>query len=527
MDKKRLQNLCDRASQRINESRFGEALGIVNQMKNLGPNYLVSYMASALLIDIGTALKNIDIIEEGKQLLLKDFEKITSHAKYRSTVHYNLANAYLGIHNLEMRKNLNLAFFKASGLDSAKFHFMKALEYKSTDKILMAQIFVNLGNCYDNLGRVVDALECYDKALSLEPDFGMAIGNKGISLLTYADLCGEHQGTYVLEAYSLLKSAQNLGAYSEATSSFSNYIKYIEQRFSTKLPLQKSPKYPGYKIKAKSKIERFLIEFCLKYGLYLNVCSFCQKCDATIGDTVTIKTMILPARDTSYLTLSAYLNQIKQDYITARFLLILSRYENSNLDFVDKRVTIINTLDYNIHNIYIQLVKTSFKTFYDILDKIAFFINDYLRLGIPERHINFTNLWYTNKQKIIRNKIAYTKNLSLNALFDIHRDLDYGMYKHLKGTRNALTHRFVNVKNVPKFEDDKNMTEETLINRTLDLAKIVRNSIIYLLHFVYLEEKKKNIKTLKPTLPIPVHAIPDKMKSTRKKVKTKKKGKSD
>ena len=43
---------------------------------------------------------------------------------------------------------------------------------------------------------------------------------------------------------------------------------------------------------------------------------------------------------------------------------------------------IIDTLNNEKHNIKIQLVKDSFKSFYDIFDKIAFFINEYFTLGI-------------------------------------------------------------------------------------------------------------------------------------------------
>jgi hypothetical protein len=98
--------------------------------------------------------------------------------------------------------------------------------------------------------------------------------------------------------------------------------------------------------------------------------------------------------------------------VAARFLLILSRYEKLNLDFVDKRVTIINTLDYSIHNIYVQLVKTAFKTFYDILDKIAFFINDYLKLGISDREIDFTKVWYSDNKRTVRTKIVDSNNVA-------------------------------------------------------------------------------------------------------------------
>jgi hypothetical protein len=198
-------------------------------------------------------------------------------------------------------------------------------------------------------------------------------------------------------------------------------------------------------------------------------------------------------KNDAYLHLSGYLNQIKQDYITARFLLILSRYEKLDLSFVDKHVLIVDTLDSSIHNIRIQLVKTSFKVFYDILDKIAYFINDYLELGISEKEISFPQLWYTKKKTICK-KIEDTKNLSLNALFNIHKDFENGPYEKLKRTRHALTHRFVNIKASQTQQDEENMTEDELVNRTLELAKIVRGAIIYLLHFIYVEETRKEAR---------------------------------
>ena len=147
-----------------------------------------------------------------------------------------------------------------------------------------------MGNCFDYLGRVVEALECYDKALKLEPDFGMALGNKGKGLIYYAVLCGEHQGTFTREAYSLLKSAKK-GVTPEAKVSFLEYIKQIEQGAKS-LQLNKPLTYPGYSIKGRSKFEKYLINFCLQNNLYLNICNFCKKCNAAIGDNVTIKSMI-------------------------------------------------------------------------------------------------------------------------------------------------------------------------------------------------------------------------------------------
>jgi hypothetical protein len=211
-----------------------------------------------------------------------------------------------------------------------------------------------------------------------------------------------------------------------------------------------------------------------------------------------------------YLRLSAYFNQIKQDYVTARFLLILSKYKGLNLQFVDKHVKIINTFDYSVHNIRAELVKSAFKGFYDILDKIAFFINDYLGLGIREEKIDFRMVWYSGKGKEIREQIRNTSNSSLNALFDIHRDFEEGIHKRLRLIRNGLTHRFINV---GMADDELSITEYVLVERTLELAKVARNSILYLLQFVHIEEIKKEKASKGIIAPMFAQELPDNLKN--------------
>lgn len=500
MNIERVHELAQKAVQKMDAGDFEGALNLAYRIRTLGSDYHISHVVSGLLIDIGFGLGKEEIVKEGVELLQRDFESIVNHEEYAPTAHYNLSNGYCNLFRLKMMKDPHAAYFKETELDLARVYYRKALEYDLQDAMLASQIWANLGNCFDTLGRVVDALECYEQSLKWKPDHGMALGNKGIALHYYALVCGEHQATYLTEAYSLLSQALKLGVLPEAVNTFSEYLEDIKKQFPDKETLDKPSKFPGYKIDAQSEFERFLVEFCLKNKLFLNVCNFCQKCNAAIGDTAVIKKMIVQIRqdienksskNNRYLRLSAYLNQIKQDYVSARFLLVLSRYKGFNLDFVDSHVTIINTLDYSVHNIYIQLVKTSFRSFYNVLDKIACFINDYLELGIPERDVNFRKIWYSKRKKVHK-KIEKTKNPSLNALFDIHRGFRKdGPYEKLQETRNALTHRFVAVKMLQELEDEGNMFEDTLVRRTIELAKIVRSAIIYLLYFVYAEESKK------------------------------------
>jgi hypothetical protein len=95
------------------------------------------------------------------------------------------------------------------------------------------------------------------------------------------------------------------------------------------------------------------------------------------------------------------------------------------------------------------------------------------------------------------------------------QDFEKGPYKKLRDTRNALTHRYVNIRMFQTSEDAENMTEQTLFNQTLDLAKLTRNAIIYLLQSVYIEEKRKKAKLGGITVPMFAREIPDKLKSYR------------
>lgn len=92
---------------------------------------------------------------------------------------------------------------------------------------------------------------------------------------------------------------------------------------------------------------------------------------------------------------------------------------------------------------------------------------------------------------------------------------DGGTYENLRRTRNALTHRFVNIKLFQTMEDSENMKEETLVKKTIELAKIVRNAILYLLYFVYIEESRKKKQIGENVGVITPPKIPDDLKSSR------------
>jgi len=526
MDK--LDTLSKQAREAMDSGDLDRALQLTREIQSITERHITStnrflVNTSGLLIDIGNASGNQQTIEEGVHLLKNNFESITIDDRYTAIAHYNLGNGYSAIFDIRKKQEPLAAYFRDTELNLARNHYEKALKYQLEDSFTTSQIWVNLGNCFDALGRVLDALECYEKAIVLEPDHGMALGNKGVGLYYYATVAGEHQGTFLKEAYSLLSLAFEKGVNTEAVPYFKNYLEEIKRRFKGREHvLENQPKYPGISSKGDSEIEKFSIQFCLDNKLYLNICNYCQQCDAAVGDTAVIRKMIIPLtkhndkdwpKDDQYLRLSRYLNQIKQDYVTARFMLMLSTYKELNLDFVHRHVKIIDTLDYTLYNTSVELVKASFKGFYGVLDKIAYFINDYLRLGIPDRRVSFRAVWYqSSRDKAIREQILATKNFSLNALFSLHQDFEDGGFKNMRLTRDALTHRFVNVKLFYDTEDIENMSESSLVSLTLELARATRNAILYLLQFVHTEEVKKERESTRFTPTLYAQEIPDELK---------------
>jgi uncharacterized membrane protein YvbJ len=68
---------------------------------------------------------------------------------------------------------------------------------------------------------------------------------------------------------------------------------------------------------------------------------------------------------------------------------------------------------------------------------------------------------------------------------------------------------------IRELKQGENMTEQTLFKQTLELAKLTRNAIIYLLQFVYVEEKIRMTRLKGIAVPMFAREIPDNLKSYR------------
>jgi len=514
-----INELCNEAYKNINNGNIEKALKILREIENLQTDDLYKdYYSSGIYIDIGSILYKEELIKKGIHGLENNLFQLEQDNNIKQSVYYNLGNGYNALFSLKRRTNPFYGFM-TKDIESHKAinFYNKSLKCKILNPEILVYIFVNMANLLDSVGRSIEAIEYYDKALSINPNFGMALANKGMSLKYYARLTGDRWVTHYKDSYNLMKLGLDKGVYKEAEEIFLKHIKEMEKY----VDFNKCKDICNLKtlnITSESDLEKFSKEFCIKHKLYLNLCNHCQKCNSALGDDMAINKMIIsveiPLENDPFLKLSSFINEIKQNYITARFLLIQSRFNDDTLNFVDKDVTIVDTLNYVENNIYVQLVKFAFKNMFDILDKIAIFINEYLKMDKKERYIDFNSIWYENsdrKREKIHNKILETNNFNLNALFNIYLDLNNGRYEELVEIRHALTHRFLDVYWMGD-NSIQSMSEEYLVEQTIRIAKVVRNAIIYLLSFVDLEESKKEKNTKEKIGIMNAFNIPDELK---------------
>ncbi|MHB0878456.1 MAG: LA2681 family HEPN domain-containing protein [Anaerolineae bacterium] len=447
-----------------------------------------------IYVEVGFAQADEALIRHGMDLA-EGYLRRSQDGEQSALAHSVLGDGYLALYGLKYPSLPVSAVFLGGELDQAKNHYRQALAAGTGDDSFRAGVLASLGDCFDHAGRAIEALERYEEALAYQPDHAMALANKALGFLSYSRLAGEHRGTFLIEAYWLLSRALEDGVGAESEPLLRDYVGQIRGFFAETQLLDSPPAYAGCRVEALQPLESFATEFCLRHRLYLSICTFCQRCNAAIGDSAIIRGLA-PAGEPAavedgHLLLCEHLNQIKQDFVAARFSLILAEAEQVDLSFVDAGVALVDTLGINLHGVRTELLKGSFRAFYGVIDKIASFLNEYMSLGVEDTRADFRRIWYSDwKAKAVHPALLQRENLSLSALFDIHRDFETGPYESLRLLRNVLTHGFVNVVDPSAGRDGTGLTRDDLLAKTLSLAAVVRNAVIYLISLVDDEENR-------------------------------------
>lgn len=483
-------------------------------------DYSVEHSLSLLgtLVDLSFDVKNADGLRHAIWLArdLKECDKTLFQECY---LYYIIGNSWSDIISLtkpEINSGWELQNEEIENsivnLRYALKAIEKAKEGSSQSGHLHCQVLTNLGNSLSHIGRFAEAIELWNRALQINPTFGMALGNRGYGLLHYARVLYDkgHAKLFLKFAYNDFKYSLQHTLEEHARRPFEDSIKYIESVLTEDF-LNEEFDLESYGL-GRSKEEKKYRKWVLENNLFLNSLNDLGVYPIAGRDILSLPNLVKKISEYPYEI--GIFNQLKQEYVSARYLFFhgLQLSEQGKVHYSDRGVSLINTLDYPAYALAVEKIKIAFRISYSLFDKIAFLLNHYMNLEIKERDISFRTLWYKdqNKQKGFREEFSSKPNWPLRGLFWVSKDLFEKNEnfsdciepdaKDLNELRNHLEHKYLKVYldgfRLPDFDFTRDklayfISRSELASKTLRLLKLVRVSISYLCFAIHIEEIEK------------------------------------
>jgi hypothetical protein len=386
--------------------------------------------------------------------------------------------------------------------------------FDKLDAIRRCQILTNRANNLNSMGRFIDAIESWDKALRIIPRFAMATGNRALGLNDYASALFEpgHSGILWLHAYDAAVEASKTDALFECNYSHETLAIFarLAANIAKNIPVEhirQCQKMDGFSL-GRSKRERAYRSWCLDERLFLNPLNDLGPFSIAARDVLTLPSLTEagPTKyDGSVPLIIGFYNQLKQEFAAARFLLFEGLMDD-RVHFSDRGVRIYNTLDYPSYSFAMERVRASFRIAYSLLDKVAFMVNYYWNLGKKQDFINFRNVWMADGKKTLHPAFENYANWPLRGLFwlskEIHddelkREVGYDA-RELHDLRNHLEHKYLQVhegwamaaliNRSVAGELGKSISSDEMRAKALRVMKIARSALCYLSLAIACEE---------------------------------------
>ncbi|WP_162901362.1 LA2681 family HEPN domain-containing protein [Breoghania sp. L-A4] len=470
-------------------------------------------------IDEGFDLSDPQLTDRAFAVLDKLATCKTIHDEDAVLLHYFRANAF---NNRQHHEGLARSWqWEMEHLQSELLELRMAVRHKGFEKldpIRRCQILTNLGSKLNSVGRPVEALHYWDKALAIEGRFAMALFNKGLGLLSYADSVSDpgHSQLLAAQAHDNFVAATARDAVHESTEN-AKLVPYFAERakdISTWLNVTSANENLEEEHSlGRSRAEKAYRRWCLEKRLFLNPMNDLGTYSIAAADSLVLPSITLPFDKVGAMppTVFGLFNQLKQEFTTARLFL----FEGMTADtahFADKGVKLINTLDYPSYGVNVEKARQGYRMTYALFDKIAFFLNHYLELGIPEKKVFFSSIWYETKgnPKPIRPFFQDRENWPLRGLFWLSKDLHHPDFQEatepdaeaLAHLRHHLEHKYcqiheqwgVTLVNFDDAEAEKiglHVGRHDFEAKALRLIGLARAAIIYLCLAVHREESFK------------------------------------
>jgi hypothetical protein len=374
-----------------------------------------------------------------------------------------------------------------------------------------AQILTNLGNQLNSAGRLVEAGEYWTRAIAQQPRFAMALANRGYGWFEYARAYynSRHQTVFLYRAHQTLSAALAEDAdWSSAPDGAREFFVKLRTRIATMIDvarLETGLKLDGYGL-GRSHKERVYRQWVLDNALFLNPLNDLGNNNIAAQDALSLPSYRTPLDDGP--TLIGFFNQMKQEFASARWLLF-EGISSKAPHFSDKDTMLHDTLDDPGYSLSVEKTKFAFRAAYSLMDKIAFFLNDYLRLSIPLSAISFRSLWFVKKGDTeLKPIFTQAKNWPLRGLYWLAKDFVEDDFqtstepdaRDLLTVRNHMEHRYLKVHDRdplfslsadPDVYSDRlalSVERHELEAKALRVLKLARAAMIYLCLGMHREE---------------------------------------
>lgn len=357
---------------------------------------------------------------------------------------------------------------------------------------------IKLGDVYSHMGRLQDGVECYKDAALLYPNdyrwkfhFGFTLFNTH----SYYERAAERFVVSLMK--DLLRDCLDMKEYSQ----LANYVYDIIKDWESPDLNEDNP--INFEATEEGDYNHWVNQNVLRLNAYNDInftSTLCQEDSLYFDGVFSPKT-----EPDSWRRLFQMLNEIKQEYVSARYMLYSYFMKSGSSHVSDKNVRLADLYDRSNYSFHLELAKSAFRSLYSILDKIAFVLNEYLDLNMNPERVNFSNVWYENS-KLYRIKEAilkYKSLYSLAGLLFIRNDIyggadDYLQAKEtklLKKVRNAIEHRAIIIVDDGMLEDDGsvlNISRMEFERVSINLIKTVRQAIFCFVNAVnHIEYDKK------------------------------------
>ena len=357
----------------------------------------------------------------------------------------------------------------------------------------------------------MEAVDYYYDCLKVAPDHAVAMGGCSYALRRLFNISIERNPKLLYEAWRLLKRAcelkdevVELGG-SHVLSYYLKNLAELEEVISTLHPegVQGLEEWiTGFgEIHASWKPSSSLRKIHLD-RLLLTVNPILSNCKSEYKDEIFFESMVVLTGDEGnrwFQSLSHTLNNLKEDFATARYLYYQSQSQDRDVVDISSITSYMNTLDYADFGLRSGFLKSSLRLSADLLDKCAVFLNLYLELTHPEDQVSFGNFWY-NKRKHYKGflpdiKDRLASNQFLAALYDLQRDLYEGRYPFpFKRLRNEATHKRLVLSWYGSLDEEvKSFSSSHFQEVTLSLLRVAKAAIIYVIGTVMVEERYREL----------------------------------